>query len=71
MARSDMHAWAVEGSVPAETNTGHQFRRNLHYTVICDGSERAMQLVREIHPDVKIWVVRHLGDRNNVIVDEG
>ena len=64
-----LHAWHIEGSIPAEDSQKRPYRRNLTATIICKNSDRAMELFKERFPDVKIWGLKHLGDRNNVIVD--
>lgn len=56
------------------TEVGHQGERtytaNLSLDVICGTAERAIELMRQAHPEAVVHVVRRIGRGKELIVDD-
>lgn len=66
-AVTDGH-FVVDFSEPRQTQ-GRTWNANVSTDVICDSAERAIELVRERHPEAKVHVVRRVGGRAELLID--
>jgi hypothetical protein len=59
----------VEFSIPADP-PDRRYSQNLVFDVICATAERALVLVREQYPNAVVHVVRRVGGRKKMLIDE-
>lgn len=66
-AVTDGH-FVVDFSEP-RTTQGRPWNANVSIDVVCDTAERAIELVRQRHPDARVHVVRRVGGRAELLID--